>query len=670
MKRKTSEYYVKYFMRNKIYFILASIQFLVLIACLSFFSSLHFTGFRLLYLLSRWNFYFSAVFAVVSYYICSAAINAGCAETIDAIYKKRFSWQNGIGSIHIFVLSGYHLIAIIGLIYCSLKNDGTNYFLAILPRTYLINVLIPQVILVGLSYIASCISEKSKIYANSFFVAMLIMTSPLLEQLIWREKPNGVPIDRVVDKIKGLFAIFYQNSVWSPDTQYGLQTEDVRLYLQLFWLLLIFAFLIWTYKNNGWKKIISPFCFGAAVVMGVMAHGPASVYRLDESWNGIFADFIYYEEDGIDILNEEETDYYISKYDLDVDIKNQLLVSGKLSLQSKIPRDEFVLTLYHGYKVKELKAEGIEVIYEQNEDRITMKFPEKISNCNLTIQYEGDSGKYYSNSQAVLLPGYFPWYPMAGQKQVFVQYPYYNGGNGYNPYNRISEAEFELKIHLSCDFVTNLEEKGDNLFIGKSDSVSIIGGNIVKTDHDSFVNYLPLELNGISEQQYLEKIEQNWNQTIYEINDVFGIDTDTLKSKKMIMVSKDMGRNFWNNYFVEFDHYILFSSDYLDSATYINYLLQKSGKESEIGDLFSAAVLLTDKMSAEAIIETMISEEAERQQLLSEIDGDATDRNVSDQLEMLKNQLGTDKLLREIVQYLLNPEIKTDNDFWDLLLNS
>ena len=113
--------------------------------------------------------------------------------------------------------------------------------------------------------------------------------------MIWREKPNGFPIDKIVEKIKGLFAIFYQNYVWSPDTQYELQTENVRLYLQLFWILLIFAFLIWIYQqNNGWKKIISPICFGAAVIMGVMAHEPASVYRLDESWNGIYADFIYY----------------------------------------------------------------------------------------------------------------------------------------------------------------------------------------------------------------------------------------------------------------------------------------------------------------------------------------------------------------------------------------
>ena len=32
--------------------------------------------------------------------------------------------------------------------------------------------------------------------------------------------------------------IFYKNAEWVPDTQYGLQVENVRLYVQLFGLFL------------------------------------------------------------------------------------------------------------------------------------------------------------------------------------------------------------------------------------------------------------------------------------------------------------------------------------------------------------------------------------------------------------------------------------------------
>ena len=67
-----------------------------------------------------------------------------------------------------------------------------------------------------------------------------IMTSPLFENLIWREKPKNFPIDSIVEKIKWLFSIFYKNAEWVPDTQYGLQVENVRLYVQLFWIILYY----------------------------------------------------------------------------------------------------------------------------------------------------------------------------------------------------------------------------------------------------------------------------------------------------------------------------------------------------------------------------------------------------------------------------------------------
>lgn len=648
--------------------IIAAVLFLAIIACLSFFGTLQLSGFRLLYLLSRWTFYFSAILAVISYYIFSAAINAGCAETIDAIHKKRFSWQRGIGSVSLFILLAYHVVTIAGLLWCSYRNDGTDYFVSILPGTYAINILCPQLILIGISYIASCILEKNKILANSIIAAMLLLTSPLLERLIWREKPQGFPVDMVVGKIRDLFGIFYQNAGWAPDTQYGLQTENVRLFLQLFWIFLILAFLLWTY-NGRRSKAVGAICTIAAVTMGVLSYAPASVYRQDESWNGIFADLAYYEEDGIAAPVYEQPDYYIEKYDMRVKLKNQLSVSGKLQLKSPVKREEFVLTLYHGYEVKTIKAENQELSYERNEDKLILRFPQEITECNLEIEYAGHSGKYYSNSQAVMLPGYFPWYPMAGDRQVFVQYPYYNGGNGYNPYNRVADAEFHLEISAKCDFVTNLEAKGGNVFEGSADSISIIGGNIKETADDIFINDLPLELSGSNEQQYLEKVKQVWNRTLTELDQVFGIDTDALKDKKMIMVSKDMGRNFTNNYLVEFDDYVLFSAEYLDSPTYINYLLQKTGKESQIGNLFARAVLLSDTISAEAIMEKMVKTESEFQQLPGEIETDITDGEIVNRLERLEEQTDADTLVREIVRYLLNPDMETDDDFFDSLVS-
>lgn len=642
------------------------LQFLALIACLSFFSSFHFTGFRLLYFLSRWNFYFSAILVTSIYFLLGVAIHAKCAETIDVISKNKFTWQKGISYVCIIVLLGYHFVAIIGLAYCSLKNDGTMYFLCYLPRAYLINILIPQFILIGFAYVASCILEKSIIFANSFIAAVLMLTSPLFEQLIWREKPTGLPIDIMVGKMRWMFSIFYQNAVWSPDTQYGLQTEDNRLYLQLFWLMLILAFLLWFYcRESMLKKGVSFICTLIAIIMVGLSYLPASMYRFDESWNGIFADFFYYTGDKTISPQINGMDYKISKYTMDIRFQRNLKVKGVFQLDSQELKDEFVLTLYHDYEVKDIKSGDADFTYERVGDKIILNFPQKITQCDLELEYEGMSGKFYSNSQAVMLPGYFPWYPMAGERQVFVEYPYYNGGNGYNPYNRIPEADFTLRIFSDCDFVTNIKKKAGNLFEGKGDGVSIVGGNITQTDNHFLFNYLPLELNGIGEKQYLEEIGQNWNRTLEEIEHVFGIDASELQNKKLMMASKDMGRNFCNNYFVEFDDYILCSGDYLDSPTYMNYLLYQCGKESEIGNLLAASVLSVDTVSADEILDKMISKEREYQQLLNEFGEGKSSPKVSDYLKALKQRLGAEQLLHDLVQYLLEPDLKTDQDFFD-----
>lgn len=666
MKSESREFYLKYLFRNKIYMLVVAVLFFLLVACIAFFGTLNFTGFRLLYLLSRWNYYFSAILSVIAYSVFSIAANAGCSETIDVILKKRYSWQGGVLRICVVVLLLYHLLMIGGLLWCSYRNDGTDYFLSILPRTYAMNILFPQMIFLGVSCLSSCILEKNKIFANSMMLVMLIMSSPLFEKLIWREKPKGFPIDKAIGKIRDFFSIFYQNAQWAPDSQYGLQIEDIRLFLLLFWMLLIFSVLLWISRDRK-KRTVGVVCMVLSIGALILSNRQASIYRQDESWDGIFADFTYYEVDGLESLTDDEEEYFIEKYDMKINLNNQLEVSGHLKLTSPEARDEFVLTLYHGYRIKKITSEDdVHLSYERDKDRILLKFSQKITDCDIEIEYTGYSGKYYSNAQAVMLPGYFPWYPMYGDRQIFIQYPYYNGGNGYNPYNRIEPAEITLEIDAACDFVTNLEKKTENVFVGTSDSISIIGGNIKEISKKSFVNILPLELNGKKESEYLETLEQNWNHVLIELEQVFGMDTEALRNKKLIMVSKDMGRNFSNNYFVEFDDYILFSMEYLDSPTYLNYLLQQKGKDSQIGNLFVKAMMLSEKISAEKIVEYMIAEESDYQQMMQAME-ETEEENVSDKLKMEVERIGAEQVIRSIVQYLLNPTMESDADFWVML---
>ena len=263
-----------------------------------------------------------------------------------------------------------------------------------------------------------------------------------------------------------------------------------------------------------------------------------------------------------------------------------------------------------------------------------------------------------------MLPGYFPWYPLAGDRQIFIQYPYYNGGNGYNPYNRASTADFEVKINTNCKFVTNLPKKSGNEFAGTSDGISIIGGNIIKYNNESVVyNYLPHDLSYFDGDEYLEKITREWEQLLKETESVFGLDIHDLKAKRIIIASKDLGRNFSNNNFIEFNDYVLVSPDYLNSQTYMSYRLHESGKDSKIGDLFSHALLRSDVIEADEIVKIMMTIEEERQQMLEDLEGVQKEQLVSRQLKEIEQQIGDENLIKEIVQYLLYSELRSDEEF-------
>ena len=222
----------------------------------------------------------------------------------------------------------------------------------------------------------------------------------------------------------------------------------------------------------------------------------------------------------------------------------------------------------------------------------------------------------------------------------------------------VSGAVFEI------EFVTNLPKKSGNEFAGTSDGISIIGGNIIKNNNESVVlNYLPLELSNIDGDEYLEKITREWEQLLKETESVFGLDIHDLKAKRIIIASKDLGRNFSNNNFIEFNDYVLVSPDYLNSQTYMSYRLHESGKDSKIGDLFSHALLRSDVIEADEIVKIMMTIEEERQQMLEDLEGVQKEQLVSRQLKEIEQQIGDENLIKEIVQYLLYSELRSDEEF-------
>ena len=108
------------------------------------------------------------------------------------------------------------------LIFASLQNDGTDYFLSWFWGEYFINVLSPQLICLLLTFFVA--SSQNLLRWLTVEIIFLLLISPMAERFVWIKKPD-FPIDQIWGKIRWPFTILYQNGEWSGDIQGGLQME-------------------------------------------------------------------------------------------------------------------------------------------------------------------------------------------------------------------------------------------------------------------------------------------------------------------------------------------------------------------------------------------------------------------------------------------------------------
>lgn len=607
------------------------------------------SGFELLQMVARFNYYACFFLVCVSYYYISAADRNAVREASEvggcrAIYEK-----NAFACMFVQTLI-WNLGMCILLVLCCLKNDGTNYFLTWFPENYLYNIFIPQIICLLFTFLV-CASWNSQIW---FFVEFLFLflISPLAENIIWPEKP-AIPIDLIWQKLSWPFRILYQNGEWSPDYQNDLQLEPVRIYVLLFWL----TFLIGMTIIYVWRKRkIGTVVAAVSVFLLILSYQPASLYRLNSSWNGQNIDRVELNQSNeMTVSNEEEVDFTVTDYDLELSMKSELEVKGRLVLQAPLESQQFCMTLYRGYSVKKVESEteGVMVTFEQQKDDLILKTSKPVRQLTVLIQYKGHHNKFYSNARAAMLPGWFPWYPMAGRRQIMLKYQIY----GYNCYNRIESAHIRIKTNYPV--ITNLSEKEMNCYEGESDSITVLGGNMKRTEDERIINYFPLNLYSDSENNYdafLEREKQAYTKALNVLKR-YGIDTAGLEQKKILFASEDMGRNFENNEVAVFDQYILATPLYINAnRLFCNMIWQdvKNQEKREASDLIFPFVFNAFwEEEPEEILTEWSNSVARREGNLT-----VEDRERFYKLIREKN---SERFVREIVQYSLNPE-KFAND--------
>lgn len=567
-------------------FLLLVLLYIVVCAFLGIFLKAEMTGFYLLYVVSRYMFYLNAAFMLLTFLSCSASYAADIDETISA-YKGKGFYQTNIVRYFLLANGLFQITILAALGIASYRNDGTDYFFTYFPKSYAFNILIPLIFCILAAYFLS--RWKKTQLAAIAMVVLILLLSPACQLLIWRNEP-AFPFDQIWEGALHPFRIFYENGSWAPNTQLGLQTASGRAWLLLFWAGILSMIFAVTLLRKCLRKILT-FGIGVlSVIALILSYFPDGQYQINESWDGYLADYDTYENQDAGI-SRDQVSYRIDNYNLNLYFGSAMQVAGRLHISADNAQSKFFFTLYHGYTVTDLTSQGGDIQWNQDQDIIFVSTSVPVTEMDLEISYEGNHQIFYSYDEGAMLPGWFPWYPMSGEKQVLLNYE--TVPSGYNTYNRIEPATITLNIE-GGDFtlVSNLNQQENGTLHGVSDSITLIGGELVLTNEEQVKDYLPLEL-GEDEGEFLVSVRQQWAEICRSI-EAFGVHIPISKDCSIILTSRDMCRHYYNNDVALFSDYLLTWSEGLTVSTVSQQIILGINSDSSLANLVCSMGGLAD----------------------------------------------------------------------------
>lgn len=538
-------------------------------------------SYQVLFTMSRFSYYYVMIITGIAFILFSkvedslleeVSISISAGKRNYGIYSYLF-----INLLALFVQAGLW----VALIIAHICNDVESNVLLVILKNFIYNITIPVFISISFAYLITTI--RNKIISYGSLVAFLAMISPFAENLIFSDRPS-VPVDKVWKLLRWPFQLLYQNGQWGADYQYGLQTEIPRLELFLSWLIFLgmcigFQRLRFRYKKTTRRVFLSMGVIFTGIIL-VDSTIPSSMYRINHQWDGYYKDFNCYagEKNGIETM--EEPEFQIKSYDMEIKLQKMLTVNASLLIESTQEQKTFSFTLYEGYEVSSLKTDSaITSTFDRQGDNLIITFSQPVKTFNMELTYSGYHNVFYANSEASLLPGYFPWYLMAGERQIFVEYA--GGEYGYNPYNRVSQAEFHLKIDTNQNIVTNLSKLSSGEYSGDSDGITLLTGNVKPLDNQNVISYLPLELDR-SKEDFIINCSQRYERALQQLKDTLGLDTSGLEGKRIMCVSKDIGRNFSNQSISVYKDYILTGEGDFNYNDLVKYICNQSRADAEL----------------------------------------------------------------------------------------
>lgn len=485
------------------------------------------SGMGALHMYVRYFYFPSAILTVLAYLSSITSFRSRTDEVLSA-QKYPGYYQN---RTFLFML-GCSVVLLVSLLVVllmlSASNDVTDYFLGYFGKSFVYNLVLPLWISLGVAYLTARMGNR--IGSAVLLVLFLLLTSPVFTNLVWYTKP-AIPVDQLLKAVLHPFRIYYENHNWAACTQLGLQTDWSRGSLLLFWVLFLAAAICFSLlRKKAPKRAVSGVLALASLCCLVYACLPSGAFRIDDSsWDGTMQDYMTYSDQPVGV-HYDDIDYAFTDYDLELHFGRNLAVEARLQLHSDTPATQFEFTLYHSYRIRSLTGVDVPVAWSRTGDTVTLCTEKPVTDCTLYLTYRGSHKIFFAFSEGALLPGWFPWYPMAGRHPVILNFETYT--SCYNVFNRIQPAHITLRSNGRFTTLTNLEEGEDGSFSGTGDSITLLGGEIMLLPQGQIRDCLPLDLVQDPETWAEEQLQQ-WKDTcdtlaLYGLEPPAGADGDIL----------------------------------------------------------------------------------------------------------------------------------------------
>lgn len=424
------------------------------------------TAIDLQLILFKFSVIYLIAFMFLSYeYIYKLKSNSliECVDTTPkgtkSIIKSKISLLCAVASVQTLVL------ILINVFFAISEGSLTLQYLLYIIVSILLNIFL--ICIAGIFIGSFSALKMKKIPAYLLMIFITIMTSRILD-ILWLALYTTTNID--IFKITGLFELTTPSTNWTPNTAFGYSMLPYRFAAIIFWIIIFTLGIILSLHKINKRKIKSVVCIILSIICIMVYYMPSSKVIMDQrNIDGPNADYEYYtkHEDDITI---EKNNFNIT--DLSMEISTNLMLKAKVVIKVDNKNlEKYKFTLYHGYNIQNIKINGEDAEFNRKLDYFEINNNKHDKIDAITINYNGYSSRYYSNVQGSILPGFLPFYPMAGYQEVYdLNY------QSFVPNHSDVNINFDVKVSSMKQFYSNLNENDKNHFSGNSKSLTLISG--------------------------------------------------------------------------------------------------------------------------------------------------------------------------------------------------